>query len=84
MLALGATDRGRLEQLVTNRNTAQKHVLRARIVLLLADGVAANAVQRHTGASQPTITAVRRRIEKSYGSASARRSADRRPDAIEH
>jgi transposase len=64
-LALGATDRGRLEQLVANRNTAQKHVIRARIVLLLADGVAANAVQRRTGASQPTI----RRWRERFGAA---------------
>ena len=54
-VALVATDRGRLQALVANRNTTQKHAVRARIVLLLADGVAAKEVQRRIGASQPMI-----------------------------
>ena len=39
---LGETDRQRLEALIGDRNTAQKHVWRARIVLLSADGVGTN------------------------------------------
>jgi hypothetical protein len=33
-------DRARLEAVVANRNSPQKHVWRARIVLLTADGLA--------------------------------------------
>jgi hypothetical protein len=36
---LSVPDRRRLEALVTDRNTPQKHVWRARIVLLSADGL---------------------------------------------
>jgi hypothetical protein len=43
-ITLGETDRQRLEALVADRNTPQKHVWRARIVLLSADGVGTNAI----------------------------------------
>ena len=46
---LGESDRQRLEALVGDRNTAQKHVWRARIVLLSADGVGTNAIMAATG-----------------------------------
>ena len=61
-VALSATDRSRLQALVVNRNTPQKHVWRARIVLLLADETSAREVQRRTGASQPTIRRWRERF----------------------
>ena len=38
-LTLTSSDRHRLEALTSNRNTAQKHVWRAAIVLLSADSV---------------------------------------------
>ena len=41
-----ATDRVRLEAVVANRNSPQKHVWRARIILLTADGLGTNAVTR--------------------------------------
>ena len=63
-IALGATDRGRLQALVANRNTPQKHVFRARIVLSLAAGMKAVAVQRRTGASQPSIRRWRERFRR--------------------
>jgi hypothetical protein len=37
-----ATDRARLEAVVANRNSPQKHVWRARIILLTADGLGTN------------------------------------------
>lgn len=43
-IARGATERGRLQTLVANRNTPRKHVFRATIVLPLAEGLTAGAL----------------------------------------
>src|SRR5438270_4775163 len=40
---------------VTSGNSPQKHVWRARIVLLSADRVGTMAIQRQTGKGKPTI-----------------------------
>jgi transposase len=52
---LGPGDRERLEAVIGSRNSPQKHVWRARIVLLSADGVGTMAIQRQTGKGKPTI-----------------------------
>jgi transposase len=52
---LGPGDRERLEAVIGSGNSAQKHVWRARIVLLSADGVGTMAIQRRTGKGKPTI-----------------------------
>jgi hypothetical protein len=52
---LGAGDRGRLEAVIGSGNSLRKHVWRARIVLLSADGVGTMAIQRQTGKGKPTI-----------------------------
>ena len=52
---LGPGDRERLEAVVGSGNSPQKHVWRARIVLLSADGVGTMAIQRQTGKGKPTI-----------------------------
>jgi transposase len=52
---LGPGDRERLEAVVGSGNSAQKHVWRARIVLLSADRVGTMAIQRQTGKGKPTI-----------------------------
>jgi transposase len=52
---LGPRDRDRLEAVVASRNSPQKHVWRARIVLLSADGVGTMEIQRRTGKGKPTI-----------------------------
>ena len=52
---LGPGDRERLEAIVGSGNSPQKHVWRARIVLLSADGVGTMAIQRQTGKGKPTI-----------------------------
>src|SRR5947199_676890 len=52
---LGACDRERLEVVIGSGNSPQKHVWRARIVLLSADGVGTIAIQRQTGKGKPTI-----------------------------
>jgi hypothetical protein len=52
---LGPGERERLEAVVGSRNSPQKHVWRARIVLLSADRVGTMAIQRQIGKSKPTI-----------------------------
>jgi transposase len=54
-LSLSPTDRRRLEALVRDRNSAQKHVWRAEIVLLSADGLGTVAIMRRTGKSQTCV-----------------------------
>src|SRR5271166_3816281 len=52
---LGPDDRERLEAVIGSRNSPQKHVWRARIVLLSAEGLGTMAIQRQTGKGKPTI-----------------------------
>ena len=54
-ITLGDTDRQRLETLVSDRNTPQKHVWRARIVLLSADGAGTNTIMAATGTAKTTV-----------------------------
>src|SRR5215218_4733624 len=54
-IRLEPEDRARLESLVAGRNTPQKQVYRARIVLLTADGVGTMEIMRRTGQSKPTV-----------------------------
>ena len=54
-ISVSAADRRRLETIVADRNRAQKHVWRARIVLLTADGLGTNAVMAATGKSKTTV-----------------------------
>ena len=51
----GPSDRDRLEGIIGSGNSSQKHVWRARIVLLSADGIGTMAIQRQTGKGKPTI-----------------------------
>ena len=48
-------DRMRLEAIATDRNSAQKHVWRTRIVLLTADGLGTVEIRRQTGTSKVTV-----------------------------
>src|SRR4051794_33261346 len=50
-----ATDRARLEAVVADRNSRQKHVWRARIVLATADGCGTVEITRRTGKSKPCV-----------------------------
>jgi len=47
--------RRRLQAVVRNRNSPQKHVWRAKIVLLSADGVGTNEIMRQTGTSKTSV-----------------------------
>jgi transposase len=44
-----------LEAIAADRNAAQKHVWRARIVLLSADGVGTNGITKATGTAKTTV-----------------------------
>ena len=48
-------DRIRLEAVVADRNSPQKHVWRARIVLLTAEGEGTNAITRTVGKDKTVV-----------------------------
>ena len=52
---LSPAERRRLEALVQDRNAAQKHVWRAEIVLLSADGIGMNEIKRRTSKSKTCV-----------------------------
>jgi transposase len=52
---VSAADRARLEAVVADRNSAQKHVWRARIVLATTDGLGTSEIMRRTGKSKPCV-----------------------------
>src|SRR5215212_7448109 len=54
-IELTAKDRARLEAVVADRNSPQKHVWRARIVLTTADGHGTAEVMRRAGKSKPCV-----------------------------
>src|SRR4026207_1057870 len=60
-IEISATDRERLERLIRDRNTPQKVVWRARIVLLAAEGRMAEGIAATVGKSLLTVRRWRRR-----------------------
>ena len=44
-----------MDKVIADRNTPQKHVSRARIVVLTADGVGTMEIMERTGQSKPTV-----------------------------
>jgi transposase len=54
-IEVSAADRARLEAIVADRNSPQKHVWRARIILATADGCGTAAVMRRAGISKPSV-----------------------------
>ena len=54
-IAVTPADRVRLEAIVRDRNSPQKHVWRARIVLLTADGRGTNAITRAIGKDKTVV-----------------------------
>jgi transposase len=54
-IAVSAADRRRLEAIVSDRNAAQKHVWRARITLLTAEGLGTHTIMAATGKSKTTV-----------------------------
>ncbi len=62
LISISAADRERLERLVRDRNTPQKVVWRARIVLLASDRLTAGAIAAEVGKSELTVRRWRRRF----------------------
>jgi transposase len=60
-ISISAADRERLERLVRDRNTPQKVVWRARIVLLAGEGLTAEGIAAAVGKSLLTVRRWRRR-----------------------
>ena len=54
-ITLKLADRRRLAALARDRNTPHKHVWRAEIVLLSANGVGTNEIMRQTGKSKTCV-----------------------------
>src|ERR1700720_4087639 len=54
-IRLSAADRSELETVAANRNSPQKHVWRAKIVLLTADGHGTADIMRATGKAKTVI-----------------------------
>ena len=54
-IEVNAADRARLEAIVADRNSPQKHVWRARVILATADGCGTAAVMRRAGVSKPSV-----------------------------
>ena len=50
-----AADRARLAAIVADRNSPQKHVWRARIILASAEGCGTAEVMRRAGVSKPSV-----------------------------
>jgi transposase len=54
-ITVSSVDRRRLRALIIDRNAAQKHVWRAEIVLLSADGIGTNEIMRRTAKSKTCV-----------------------------
>ncbi len=75
-----AADRGRLQSIVRDRNSPQKHVWRARIVLPSSDGLGTMAIMRAVAKGK---TVVWRHVAALYGGVGG--GADPRQDpALAH
>lgn len=54
-LLVSAADRARLAAIVADRNRPQKHVWRAKVVLLSAARLGTVEIMRQTGLSKPSV-----------------------------
>nr|WP_244912475.1 helix-turn-helix domain-containing protein [Phyllobacterium zundukense] len=55
VVTVTTADRDRLEAIVADRNSPQKHVWRARIVLATADGLGTMAIMQNTAMSKTAV-----------------------------
>jgi transposase len=75
---VSAEDRARLEAIVADRNRAQKHVARARIILASADRRSVAEVARRAGVGRPAVWRWQRRFAEA-GVDGLLREATRKP-----
>ncbi len=67
-----AADRGRLQSIVRDRNSPQKHVWRARIVLLSSDGLGTMAIMRAVAKGKTVVWRWQQRFMAEGGGADPR------------
>jgi transposase len=75
---VSAEDRARLEAIVADRNRAQKHVIRARIILHSAERLSVAEVARRAGVGRPAVWRWQRRFAEA-GVEGLLREASRKP-----
>jgi transposase len=75
---VSAADRARLEAIVADRNRAQKHVARARIILHSADRLVVSEVAKRAGVGRPAVWRWQRRFAEA-GVDGLLREASRKP-----
>jgi len=61
-IEVSATDRDRLERVAADRNSPQKHVWRARIILATGAGCGTAEIMRRAGVSKPSVWRWQRRF----------------------
>ena len=77
-LHVSPADRRRLEAVVADRNSRQKHAWRAKVVLAAADGCGTAAIGRRAGLSRPSVRRWRERFVQE-GVAGMLRDKSRKP-----
>jgi transposase len=55
IVEVASEDRRRLDRIVGDRNSSQKHTARARIILATADGCGTAEIMRRSGLSKPVV-----------------------------
>ena len=75
---VSAEDRARLEAIVADRDRAQKHVARARIILGAADRLTVTDIARRAGVGRPAVWRWQRRFAEA-GVAGLLRDKTRKP-----
>ena len=61
-IEVSAADRDRLERIVADRNSSQKHVWRARIILATGEGCGTAEIMRRAAVSKPSVWRWQRRF----------------------
>src|SRR4051794_37200307 len=77
-ICVSPADRRRLEAIVADRNSPQKHVWRAKVALVAADGHGTTAIGRRAGLSRPSVRRWRERVAQE-GVAGLLRDKTRKP-----
>src|SRR3954462_3620213 len=77
-IRVSPADRRRLEAVVADRNSPQKHVWRAKVALAAADGCGTTAIGRRAGLSRPSVRRWRERFAQE-GVAGLLRDRSRKP-----
>lgn len=77
-IRVSLAERRRLEAIVADRNSPQKHVWRAKVALAAADGLGTTAIGRYVGLSRPSVRRWRERFVQE-GVAGLLRDKTRKP-----